>query len=887
MTVLLEEPDVLVEEPAAPTLLTSLSSLLAACAFGWIVGNVFSGTLPKVLGLLAAAYGVGVAALSTRSRRPSLVQYAGSAGAFVLAALVVQPVADGVGLATLIQDALRGGGLGQPPVTFDPGWRFLLVVAVALLGVSAAAFALSLERPRAAPAVVLPLVVGAALLQPPGALGGTIVALLLLVASLSVALGSDTGLDLRRLAKGAVALTAVGGLLAGGAQLSFLFPTTSADQTVPPMRPQLPPATPDRVLFTVTSEQPVTWRLGTLDVYRDPAWLTPPYSSARLVPLAGKALVRKTFTATFTIAGATGTVLPELANPIAISGVKATYDPRTQVLRTARLRTGATYTVTAPLPPSGAELTAAPPPGPDLREFLQTPTAPSAVTDLLAAAPANPFARLQFVRRAYYAKVVAAGAGKPVDVAPARVAEILAGSPATPYEITAGEALLARWAGVPARIGYGYFGGQPTGDTVEVRPRNGATWLEVYFTGYGWVPIVGTPPRARVSLSTEEQKGDPSVQASDELALVTYVPVRLQTVQLVYVLVRYYALAALPFLLGGLVLLLGYPATLRTLRRSRRARAAGRLGPAARIAAAYAEVRDTATDLAIGHPALSPLEFCDSVEDDAEHRELAWLVTRALWGDLKRDLTEADVAAARELSGSVARRLRTAQPGFDRAAAFVSRASLASPWTRELPALWPTRARWFWPPRPAVVLALVALVAATSLTLPALSRQPVPVAGPALPSRLAPATLGSLRLVPEVQAQQAFSHAALVEQGRVFSLRDGAVIQGSVQIAGFVPEIDVRNRRVRSQILAGLGSGRFEPVRLGSLRAFRIRRPEQTLLLAFARDGRSYTLMVTRASFTDPEQVFAQLLAYAHGESASTTTTPDVPLPDPRRGGTP
>ena len=32
------------------------------------------------------------------------------------------------------------------------------------------------------------------------------------------------------------------------------------------------------------------------------------------------------------------------------------------------------------------------------------------------------------------------------------------GATATPYEIVAAEALLARWAGVPARIGFGFDG---------------------------------------------------------------------------------------------------------------------------------------------------------------------------------------------------------------------------------------------------------------------------------------------------------------------------------------------------------------------------------------------------------------------------------------------
>ena len=906
-------PADLADRPAGVAL-TCLSALLATAAFGWIAGSIFTGGLARVVGLSGAAVGVGVVALSTRSRRPSLVQYAGAVVAVLLGALLVLPdVGGGSSLPSLVGEAVRGGGLGMPPVAFDPGWRFLLLVSTALLGEASAGLALGLARPRVSAAVVLPLVVGAALLQPPGSeVTGTLVALLLLVGSLSVSLGADLagdgtggGFEVRRLARGAGALVILGALLAGTAQVGFLFPKATSEQVIPPMRPRLPPPTPDHVLFTVQSERAVTWRLGTLDVYRDPAWLTPPFDTGRLVALPkggqipdgrkgdtrGALAAGGTFTATFRLADSAGKTLPALANAVRVRKGPATeYDPRTQSIRVTgtRPRSGTTYQVVAALPPSGAQLTAAGPPGPAQREFLAVPAAPPEVAALLAQAPENPFARLQFVRRAYFAHVVAAGAGKPVDVPPSRVVQMLAGQAASPFEITAGEVLLARWAGVPARIGYGYFGGQPKDGGLEIRPRNGATWLEAYFTGYGWVPIVGTPPQARVSLNNKQQNGDPSVRESRELALVTYVPVRLQTVRLLYVLVRYYVLAALPFVVVGGLLLLMFPALVKAARRSVRSRRAIKLGPQARIAAAYAELRDTTTDLAIGHAGMTPVELVDAIAPDAEHRELAWLVTRALWGDLARDLQEADVVAAETMSRSVAKRLRTAQPGFSRVAALTSRSSLTRPWTRELPTLWPSRGGRLWPPRPLPVALVLAVLLAGGLAIGARGGGSPHQNGPALPARIAPSALGDLRFVPELEAQKAYQLAgpdSLATDGRVFSIRQGDVVQGSLQVAGFVPDVDVRSRRVRDQVLAGLGSGHFSPTRIGDERVYQLRLPEQTLLLAFARNGRSYVLMVTRAAFKDADRVFAALLAYSRGESPTTQLgTADVPVPDPRRG---
>ena len=68
---------------------------------------------------------------------------------------------------------------------------------------------------------------------------------------------------------------------------------------------------------------------------------------------------------------------------------------------------------------------------------------------------------------------------------------------------------------------------------------------------------------------------------------------------------------------------------------------------------------------------------------------MAWLVTRGLWGDLRRDVTEQDVHAAEEMAASVTRRLVRAQPFTTRLGALASCASLRSPWSTELPNAWP------------------------------------------------------------------------------------------------------------------------------------------------------------------------------------------------------
>lgn len=890
----------------APPLLTCVSALLATLAFGWVAGSVFDGWAARGVGVLGAVIGVGAVLLSTRVRNPSLVQYAGAAVAAVAGALLVVPFTDGgASLPALVLEALRGGGLGQPPVAFDPGWRFLLLVTVALLGETSAGLALALGRPRIAALVALPFVVGGALLQPAETeVSATLVGLLLLVGSLAVSFGADLAaegagdgrFELRRLARGAVALVALGGALLATAQVGFLFPPPSAQAVVPPQRPPTPPPAADRVLFTVIADRPTTWRLGTLDVYDGTAWLTPPFDVSTLVPVDGDVpevdgdtrgpVPAAGLTARIEIADLPGKALPGLANPLAVrGGPQVQYDPRTQSLRTAGTRPGrgTTYDVVAPAPPTGAQLADAGPPTDAVEEFLDVPSPPEQVTALLAEAPLEGFARLQFVRRAYYANVVAAGAGNPVDVTPERVGEILDGDEASPYEITAAEVLLARWAGVPARIGYGWYGGEQVGrDQWEIRPKHGATWLEAHFTGAGWVPIVGTPPKARASTAAGQRNDDPSVRPTDELALITYVPVELSTARLAYVYVRYYALRGLPFLLALGLLAAFYPAVVKALRRTARRRAALRLGPRARIAAAYGELRDSVTDLGIAGPAVSPLELVALVEPDAEHRELAWLVTRTLWGDLTRDIRADDVEAAEAMSRSVGRRLRSAQPGLSRVAASASRASLSNPWTTELPMLWRPRL-----PVRRIALAAVALVAAVTAVVALTRPEPVVPAAQPLPDRVVPDTIGDVRFVREQEAEAAFaegSDRSLVPQGVVFSVRQGDVVQGSLQVASLDPTIDTRSPRTRDEVLQGLGDGRFRPARIGEERVYRLALPELTLLLSFTPNGRGYYLMAARGAYEDSERLFGSVLAFARGERAEQLRPADVPVPDPRRG---
>jgi hypothetical protein len=520
----------------------------------------------------------------------------------------------------------------------------------------------------------------------------------------------------------------------------------------------------------------------------------------------------------------------------------------------------------------------------------------------LAEAPTtNAFERLQFVRNAFYSKVVAAGAGRPVDVPPGRVADLLEGKEGTPYEITAAEALLARWAGVPSRLGYGWYGGKTSEPgRFSIRPRHGATWLEAYFEGVGWVPIIGTPPRAKPSTSTAEKNEDPAVRPADQLALIVYVPVEVRGVEQVYSAVRFWLSVVVPAVAGAAVLVALLPVPLRRARRMRRRRWAATRGARGRIALAYGELRDALFDLGVGRPSDTPLELLGAVAEDAEHRELAWLVTRALWGDLARDLQPADAEAAEEMARSVLRRVRRAQPVMTRLLAATSRASLRHPYDSDMPpglGFGRTRRRR----SRRTVLGVGAAVSALLLLAGTAMASTDPFSRPnrrgtragsdaraaqVLPDQLALQGGPPVSLVREREAEESFARAGgagLVTEGRVFSVHVGAGIEASVQL-GALRSAPGGPRRLRQGVLRAIGGGRFQPTRIGGQRVFAAGLPEQRIILWFAPDSSRYVLLVARRTYPDTDALFSSVLAAARGRAEQAPGFVEVPVPDVRRG---
>lgn len=709
-------------EPPLPPLRTGLVVACSVSAAAVMCGSLFSGLEGRVYPLLAGICGVAVAAQASRRKSALWVNatiVAGIVGTGVV--LLVPAGLDNIfHLFTVLSEAKGASRVLRPPAEFLPGWRFVIGFVMASVGFAAGWSAIEFRRPALGVLVPLPAVAYGAISIPEGekvpsgiaAAVLFIVGLALLSSLQNLVEGGDNapslGYELRRAVRALPLIAVLVGVLVLLAQSNALFPEPRYDPTRDSVAPKAVPLSEvkDRPLFTVASTVTGPWRIGILDVYTNEEWRLPAFAESSLRPVPQSGLVdeskQATISAEFRIADLGGAVLPGLPSTVGIKaqGPGLSYDPRTGNIRQTQgqIRPGLTYTVTAAGLPTEDDLrktSALDPEGlpTEIRNAMAVPDPPPAVRELLAEAPAsNLWDRVDFVRRRFLQTVVAAGPGTPVPVSPGRVADMLAGSKeGSPYEIVAAQALLARWAGLPARIGYGFDGGDDLGAGLrEVRPRHGSSWLEIWFPGHNWLPILGQPAKAKSSLQTDAPtRQSEGVEASSDIAVQVYFPLRTEAESPFYAQVRKLVLFALPILLLGVAAYLLWPAAWKSWRRWRARRRARGAGVGAEVAQAYAEFRDMCTDLGLPGRSLPPLAFLDVLAEDEEHRELAWLVTRVVWGDLRQPPREEHALDGVELARVLRKRVAQAQPSSIRMIAAVSRLSVREPFAPGLASLEP------------------------------------------------------------------------------------------------------------------------------------------------------------------------------------------------------
>ena len=693
---------------------TGISIAFPVLAAAIMVGGVFLGVSPRIYAGIAGLLGIALSILASKIKRPLAANAAVAGGIFLIGLVLLLPSGPNnlANVQGLVKDAAASGDVLRPPVPFTAGWIAISCWLMALVGFVTGWVAIVLRR--SALALLLPMPVAAIggisvpkAAQIPSGLAVLVlfaIGLGLLASSQSLGEGDERppiGYELRKALKSLPILVVITVLLGLLSQADFLFPKPVIDPTQEAQKPKTVPLSEveDRVLFSVESAISGPWRIGSLDVYDGKDWRLPPFAenSLRDVPRSGVVDPELTagVKATFTVAGLGGAVLPTVPNTVGIvaEGPKLAYDDRNANIRVGQgqIQAGLKYTVTAAALPTIEdlrEITIQPPA--DVKRFAEIPVDPppaaQALLDQAKAEQTNKWDQFDFLRTYLLDNVTAAGAGVPGSVTPEIVQDMLAGSKeGSPYEIVAAQAMFARWLGIPSRIGYGFDGGELLDGQLQVRPKNGATFVEVYFPGYKWLPVIGTPKKAKPSVGGDasQQQFDPSVLPSDDVTVQLYLPVVVPPGSVFFEQVRQAVFITIPVLLFLLLLYILYPAVRKARVRSRRRRAAIAAGARARIALSYAEWRDHATDFGFDHPTDTPLMFLDRFIPDDEHTEYAWLVTRALWGDLQDDLSLDTASAAEELSRSLRRRLSQSQPLTVRAVSRVSRLSLRHPYAPE------------------------------------------------------------------------------------------------------------------------------------------------------------------------------------------------------------
>ena len=712
-------PDEVIVDPndaVGPGLVRTLgAAALTSAAAGAMAGGVFGSVTARILAAGFALFGVGWAALTLRARRRAVILQALvlPMAIFIGAVTLIPGSSDPGQMGELVREAVSAGRLLRPPAPFDPGWRPILVVLFTMLGFASAWVATGLRRPKIGLALPLPILGLTAISQPAeGEFIAGLLAFVPLLGALALLFGGGRGsvtelssqFEVKRAIRGVIFLALVVGAVVLLNRSDALFPQPVYNPAEKPRKPKPIPLgqVRDRVLFEIEGELTGPWRTGALDVYDGSAWRLPPFDTTRFEPLPSDGQIDPSRTGdvsvTFTIRdlGNTAT-LPGVATPTQITNISTpeeidlVFDPRTDLFRlpTGRIPAGLVYELSLPAYPDADQLRGAVAPSDVNPDHTFVPDPPPQVAGLIDQAPSDPWDRLDFLRGRLNDVVIAAGAGVPTDVPVSKVEDLLFGSnEGSPFEIVASEALLARWAGVPSRIGFGFDGLLEEDGKQVVRPKLASNWLEVYFEGYGWVPIIGAPKQAKATLDTDPNaRFDPTIEPSDDIAVEVFIPIELENIRLLYERIRDRILQALPWLLGVMALYLSLPALRRAWRRRKRRGWAEAIDPRAQVAVEYTEFRDQATDLGVGDPLLTPLEYLDVVAEDAEHEEFAWLVSRAMYGDLRKTVSASDAEAAREMSASLRRRMFRAQPFQTRVLAVLSRASLKEPYTLEVPSV--------------------------------------------------------------------------------------------------------------------------------------------------------------------------------------------------------
>ena len=274
-------------------------------------------------------------------------------------------------------------------------------------------------------------------------------------------------------------------------------------------------------LFTVqvgSTDKPFYIRQAVDEKFTDTGWQ--PYDSGGGFSVANGAypidppddiqtasVPAKQFAASFTIERLGGNTLPILANPTDLRMRDASWDSRTATAGGVSLRRGVSYTETVQqLAPTVAQLRAAPAwtDGGNRNltaRYLALPHQPAVVTQLAQQLTGNQPTAYDKARAIsdYFTDgkngFLYSVSGPGNSDSPNALVNFLKSKSGFCQQYAAAAAVLMRQAGLPSRVVLGYSHQEPNVDTGQfvVTTSDAHAWVEVYFSGIGWIPFDPTP----------------------------------------------------------------------------------------------------------------------------------------------------------------------------------------------------------------------------------------------------------------------------------------------------------------------------------------------------------------------------------------------------------
>lgn len=128
----------------------------------------------------------------------------------------------------------------------------------------------------------------------------------------------------------------------------------------------------------------------------------------------------------------------------------------------------------------------------------------------------------------------------------------------------------------------------------------------------------------------------------------------------------------------------------------------------------------------------------------------------------------------------------------------------------------------------------------------------------ALGAEVMPAEMYGLRVTTEDTAVVKNTEDPFVEAVGLYGLRDGELLQATLQVSRFTPKADLKSGRFRNQIVQQIGSSEPKPFRMGENTVYLTTGLRQSIAVWFR--GRTMMVLSSRQDYDEPRALLRAAL---------------------------